>query len=116
MKAGTASFSGFLVDFTKRIRGFASATGVPHMSIVVYAEASAGTNPGHMVIGQEPIGGVPGYFGYRFDPADLPEEYRLPEQWRNYLFDNAIRGKIVDETAYVSHLLSLGESARTYYE
>jgi len=86
------------------------------MSIVVYAEASAGTNPGHMVIGQEPIGGVRGYFGYRFDPADLPEEYRLPEQWRNYLFDNAIRGKIVDETAYVSHLLSLGEGARTYYE
>jgi hypothetical protein len=86
------------------------------MSIVVYAEASAGTYPGHMVVGQEPIGGVPGYFGYRFDPAYLPKEYRPQEQWRNYLLDHAIPGKIVDETAYVSHLLLLGESARIYYE
>ena len=61
-----------------------------------------------MVIGQELVGGVASYFGYRFDPTDLPEEYRLPEQWRNYLFDNAIPGRIVDETAYVSHLLGLG--------
>lgn len=85
------------------------------MRIVIYAEASEGTNPGHMVIGQEPNEGFPSYFGYRFDPADLPEEFRPPEQWSSYLFDNAIRGKIVDETAYMSHLLSLGESARTYY-
>ncbi|MBI1914762.1 MAG: hypothetical protein HYS12_08500 [Planctomycetes bacterium] len=86
------------------------------MSIVVYAEASSGTNPGHMVVGQEPSGGAPCYFGYRFDLADLPKEYRPQEKWRDYLFTYAIPGKIVDETAYVSHLLALGETARTYYE
>lgn len=84
------------------------------MSIVVYAEASKGAYPGHLVVGQEPTEGVPRYFGYRFDPADLPEEHRSPEQWRKYLFANAVPGKIVDETAYVSHLL--GVNARTYYE
>lgn len=84
------------------------------MSIVVYAEASAGTNPGHMVVGQEPTGGAPCYVGYRFDPADLPEESRPPEMWRDYLFSHAIPGKIVDETDYVGHLLKV--SARTYCE
>jgi hypothetical protein len=85
-----------------------------HMSIVVYAEASEGANPGHMVVGQEPTGDNPCYFGFRFDPADLPEEYRPADQWRNYLFRHAVPGKIVDETAYVTYLL--GARARTYYE
>src|SRR5262249_9525327 len=84
------------------------------MSIVVYAEESAGTYPGHMVVGEEPPGGVPAYFGFRFDPADLPAEYRRPEQWRAYLLAHAVPGKIVDETRYVENLLRLG--ARTYYE
>lgn len=82
-------------------------------SIVVYAEASEETSPGHMVIGQETTDDERSYFGYRFDPASLPNEYRPPEQWRNYLFVHAVPGKIVDETAYVSHLFSV--SARTYY-
>lgn len=83
------------------------------MSIVVYAEASAGVNPGHMVLGQEQPSALR-YFGYRFDPADLPAEHRPPEQWRSYLFEHAVPGKIVDETEYVSYLLQIG--ARTYYE
>lgn len=83
------------------------------MSIVVYAEASEAANPGHMVVGQEPTELDPSYFGFRFDPADLPEEYRPAKQWRNYLFSHAVPGKIVDETAYLNHLFSV--SARTYY-
>ncbi len=85
------------------------------MNIVVYAEASAGSYPGHMVVGQEQIGSAPGYFGFRFDPLDLPDEFRAQEKWRHYLIDHAIPGKIVNETAYVSHLLSMGESARIFY-
>jgi hypothetical protein len=84
------------------------------MNLVVYAEASAGSYPGHMVVGQEPPGGAARYFGYRFDPADLPEEYRPHEQWRKYLLTHAVPGRIVDETAYVAHLLGLG--ARIYYQ
>jgi len=84
------------------------------MSLVVYAEPSGGTNPGHMVVGQECPQTGPGYFGFRFDPDDLPAEYRPPEQWRYYLFDHAIPGLIVDETRYVELLLA--DLARTYYE
>jgi hypothetical protein len=67
-----------------------------------------------MVLGQEPTADASSYFGYRFDPADLPDDHRQPEQWRDYLFAHAVRGKIVDETAYVHHLFMV--SARTYYE
>jgi hypothetical protein len=84
------------------------------MSIVVYAEASEGANPGHMVFGQESTAGEPCYFGYRFDLADLPPEYRSQEKWRDYLFGHAIRGVIVDETNYVKYVLKVTE--RTYYE
>jgi hypothetical protein len=84
------------------------------MSIVVYAEASSGSNPGHMVVGEEPADAGRSYFGYRFDPADLPEEFRASERWRDYLFEHAVPGKIVDETAYVNMLLAIG--AREYYE
>jgi hypothetical protein len=81
------------------------------MSLVVYAEASRETNPGHMVLGQERSGRTPCYFGYRFDPADLPEEHRPQERWRDYLFEHAVPGKIMDETEYVSYLLQI--AART---
>ena len=107
-------------------------TSVPCLCIVVYADASSGTYPGHMVLGQEPLGDLcaceysgvsssPGhmilgqespsgerrYFGYRFDPDDLPPEFQSPEKWRQYLFTNTVPGKIVDETAYVIHKLKL---------
>jgi hypothetical protein len=88
--------------------------GAWRMSMVVYAEASAGSNPGHMVVGEELTEGTASYFGFRFDPAHLPPEYRQPEHWRKYLFNHAIPGMIVDETAYVTHLLRIG--ARVYYE
>src|SRR5260370_37805577 len=84
------------------------------MSLVVYAEASAGSYPGHMVIGQEPAGRGARYFGFRFDPADLPDECRPQDQWRKFLLPHAVPGKIVHETAYVAHLLQA--DARTYYE
>jgi hypothetical protein len=67
-----------------------------------------------MVVGDEPAGGTPSFFGFRFDPADLPEEYRPPERWREYLYGHAIPGQIVDESAYVKYLLRAG--GRTLYE
>lgn len=84
------------------------------MTLVVYAEASAGDYPGHMVVGQEDQSEPPRYFGYRFDPADLPEAYRPPERWREYLFNNAVPGTITDESRYVSLLLR--DQARSFYE
>jgi hypothetical protein len=94
------------------------------MNLVVYAEASSETYPGHMVVGQEPSRGQDVnktasegqscYFGYRFDPADLPESHRKPEKWRDYLFKHAVPGSIVDETAYVSYLIRV--CRRTYHE
>jgi hypothetical protein len=53
-------------------------------TLIVYAEASDGAYPGHMVIGQESETGEVRFYGFRFDPVDLPEEYRTPEKWRNY--------------------------------
>jgi hypothetical protein len=45
------------------------------------------------------------YAGYRFDPTDLPTEFQPPERWRDYLFDHAVPGQIVSESAYVQRLL-----------
>jgi len=75
------------------------------MILVVYAESSAGTYPGHMVVGEEFSDGDAGYFGFRFDPADLPEEFRAQKRWRDYLLLHAVPGQIVDETDYVARLL-----------
>ena len=75
------------------------------MNLIVYAEASAGTYPGHMVVGQVRAEGDSSFFGFRFDPADLPEEHRSIEKWRGYLSDHAVPGIIVDESLYVEQLL-----------
>ena len=83
------------------------------MEIVVYANASGGTYPGHMVIGEETANGESSYFGYRFDVADLPAEYRNAARWREYLFTHTVPGNIVDETAYVYSFLQ--EEGGTYY-
>jgi hypothetical protein len=83
------------------------------MEIVVYANASGGTYPGHMVIGEETANGDSSYFGYRFDVADLPAEYRNAARWREYLFTHTVPGNIVDETAYVHSLLQ--EKGGTYF-
>src|ERR1700722_404883 len=74
------------------------------MGIVVYANASGGTYPGHMVIGEETTGGESIYFGFRFDVADLPIEYRNASKWRGNLFTHTVPGNSVDETAYVKAL------------
>jgi len=84
------------------------------MSLVVYAEASHESNPGHMVVGEEWEKEEPSYFGFRFDPATLPEEFRPPAQWREYLLSNKTPGLIVDESRYVRHLLTA--AARSYRE
>lgn len=75
------------------------------MDLVVYLETSGGTNPGHMVIGQE--GTEPsGFYGFRFDFMNLPPEFRPQSRWRDYLFDHAVPGDIVDDTRYTQELLA----------
>jgi hypothetical protein len=68
------------------------------MVVVIYARPSGVTDPGHMVVGQEGTEVHHSYFGFRFDPADMPEEFRSPERWRDWLFDHTIPGLIEDET------------------
>ncbi len=68
---------------------------------------------GHMAIGEEVADGESSYFGYRFDVADLPIEYRNAARWREYLFTHAVPGNIVDETAYVRSLIH--ERGLAYY-
>jgi hypothetical protein len=75
------------------------------MDLVVYLETSGGTNPGHMVIGQEGDG-PSRFFGFRFDPLNLPAEFRPPNRWRDYLFDHAVPGDIVNDTNYTLGLLA----------
>jgi hypothetical protein len=52
------------------------------MELLALVEPSKGLNPGHMVIGQGFDDGTSRYFGFRFDPTDLPEEYRDPKEPR----------------------------------
>lgn len=85
--------------------------------LVVYAEASRGRYPGHMVVGQEEEAGEGRYFGFWFDPADLPAGVRdsgNPDRWREYLLSASVPGHIIDETRYVRHLLAVAR--RPYYE
>ena len=84
------------------------------MTLVVYAEASGIVYPGHMVVGQERPDRAPRFYGYRFDPADMPPEVRSPENWPNYLLNNTIPGKITDETGYIAHVLAI--PGRIYFE
>lgn len=72
------------------------------MCLIVYLEPSckSANYPGHMVVGQQSAGGAERYYGFRFDPKDLPEEYRDKSRWRDYLFEQAVPGKIEDETNY----------------
>ena len=84
------------------------------MTLVVYAEPSREAYPGHMVVGEESDSREFRYFGYRFDPASLPTEYRPPARWRDYLVANKIPGLIVEESRYVRHLQEA--SGRAYWE
>ena len=85
------------------------------MTFVVYAAASRGSYPGHMVIGQEGPGDACRYFGYRFDPATLPDDFQPQERWLNYLLDHAVPGMITDETEYITYLLAMSD-APFYYK
>src|SRR5262249_16820801 len=89
-------------------------TGGAMTNTVVYAEPSSPTYPGHMVVGQKLRGGPPAYYGYRFDPAELPQEVRSPEHWLGYLLSHPVPGHVADETGYVSFLVNDG--GRVYYE
>jgi hypothetical protein len=74
------------------------------MELVALVEPSKGLDLGHMVIGQELDDGASSYFGFRFDPADLPEEYRDPKRWQEYLYSNRILGSIDDDTHLVEKM------------
>ncbi|MFO0848385.1 MAG: hypothetical protein U0871_07505 [Gemmataceae bacterium] len=82
------------------------------MCVVVYVRERSGDDPGHMVVGQEPVGSNASYYGFRFDPADLPPEFQPQDQWRNYLFDHPVPGYIDDETEKTRYLIL--EKARLY--
>ena len=84
------------------------------MEIVVLVEPSDGPNPGHMVIGQESAEGDTKYFGFNFDPDDLPAEFQPPERWQEYLYSNKTPGHISEEMTYVKGLF--GDRERRYYE
>lgn len=83
------------------------------MPIVVYANASSGTYPGHIAIGEEPSEEKASYFGYRFEPDVLPPEFRAGSKWRDYLFTHTVPGNIVDESDYVEILAQ--DSGGRYY-
>lgn len=84
------------------------------MKVVVYVQERCGTNPGHMVVGQEPKGGTASYYGFRFDLADLPPEFQPQDKWFDYLFDNTVPGLIKDETERVFYLMA--EKEKLYWK
>src|SRR6266404_1823732 len=83
------------------------------MDLVVLVEPSKDTDPGHMVVGQESDEGV-SYFGFHFDPKDLPVEFQRRERWQEYLINHKTAGHISDDFTYVQGLL--GDKARKFLE
>jgi hypothetical protein len=84
------------------------------MILILLVEPSHGVDPGHMVIGQESPDGETKYFGFHFDPDELPREFQLPERWQEFLHSHKTPGHIRDELTYVHGLL--GDSARKHLE
>jgi hypothetical protein len=84
------------------------------MELFVLVEPSNGTDPGHMVIGQESAEGEVKYFGFHFDPDDLPAEFQPKERWQEYLYSNKTPGHISDDLTYVQGLF--GDKARRFLE
>lgn len=80
------------------------------MDLIVLVKPSQSVDPGHMVIGQESPEGD-SYCGFRFDPEDLPAEYRSAERWQEYLFSNTVVGFISDEHDFVQGLRRAGATA-----
>jgi hypothetical protein len=79
------------------------------MDLVAIVEPSKGIEPDHMVIGQELDDGISSYFGYRFDPTELPAEFLSAERWQEYLFHNKTYGTIYDEKKYLQDLFDSGD-------
>src|ERR1035441_3598796 len=77
------------------------------MDLIAIVKPSRGFDPGHMVIGQESSDGV-SYFDFRFDPEDLPAEFRPAERWQEYLFSNTVIGFLSDELDFVQGLRRAG--------
>ena len=80
------------------------------MDLVALVQPSHELDPGHMVIGQESQHTV-AFFGFRFDPEDLPAEFQPPERWQEYLFSNTVIGFIIDDLPYVQKTRSLDATA-----
>jgi hypothetical protein len=79
------------------------------MDLVAIVEPSKGIEPGHMVIGQELDDGSSRFFGYRFDPTELPAEFQTAERWQEYLFHNKTFGTIYEEKKYLQDLFDSGD-------
>ena len=77
------------------------------MDLIAIVKPSRGVDPGHMVIGQESSDGF-SYIGFRFDPEDLPAEFRPAERWQEYLFSNTVIGFLSDELDFVQGLRRAG--------
>ena len=53
-------------------------------------------DPGHLAATARRSGDAL-YSGFRFNPLDLPPEFRTPDRYRDYLFENTVPGYVVDE-------------------
>lgn len=63
--------------------------------------------PGHCVVGD----GLT-YFGFRFEPSELPPEFRPMNRWRRFLNSNKAPGFVFDETSFVVSLLEFRNESR----
>lgn len=84
------------------------------MTLTAYARRREDDDfPGHIVIGKE--GTESRYYGYRYDPALLPETVPVSgKDLFQFLFENAIPGMIFDETNFVKVWQSQPE--KTYWK
>lgn len=64
--------------------------------------------PGHMGITWK-LGGFRSFRGFRFNPDELPLEYRSPSRWRDYLFDHRVRGIVVNDVILQDTLKKMPE-------
>jgi hypothetical protein len=76
------------------------------VSLVVYLEPRTGDFPGHMVVGDESSSGRAAFFGYRYDPLDLPVSLESLQQIHSYFKSGTCPGSIVDESSYVEFFLT----------
>lgn len=55
--------------------------------------------PGHMCLSWQRGRDAPAFRGFVFRVQSLPAEFRNPGRWREYLFDHAVPGVVVDDVA-----------------